>query len=474
MSAPPARPGGRRRLVAAAVLLVTVAAGAVAWKSRPPVHRPDIVVILWDTARPDRMSTFGHDRPTTPFLDSVAATGVVYERCMTPSPWTPPAHASLFTGLLPRRHGLRSTPGRVLASVPVLAETLSGAGYETVGVTCNPMVSGMNGLDRGFGTFLRVFGDAEPKSTGERALAALQAWDAGRPPGRRPLFLFVNLMETHLPRSPDEGDLRAVLGDERAASPDIATALRFNPLDALAFTMGFRPLDAAALRGVSDVYDASVRSVDDVTAAMVAWLETRGLSDDALLVVTSDHGENLGEHGQMDHIVSSYDTLLHIPLVLRRKGEFEGGRREPRQVLLQDLHPTILETAGVPTPAGTGLDARSLRDIPEGGRTLLADYRPPATVARSMPAMFPNAPEKAFTPFLVTIVAAADPPSRPGARKYLGYFWEDDLDQPPLREELYDIVTDPAETRDLLSENPDATARADAERLRKLALESRR
>jgi arylsulfatase A-like enzyme len=431
--------------------------------------RPNIVLVVWDTTRADRLSAYGYGRPTTPWLEDFASDGTLFRNAFTPSPWTPPAHASLFTGLHPKNHGLLQGKGdRVARGIPLLAETLRDAGYETVGFTSNAFISSVTGLGSGMERLVPLHDEVRGIGTVERTLEAVRTWLVERrnaPAGaRRPLFLFVNLMDAHLPWRPEREDLAAVLG-EAAHSPAVSRALQLGQKQALAHLLGIEPLDPEALEGAGMVYDAALRKLDRGTSRLMGLLREDRLLEGAFTAIVADHGEHLGEHGRMSHQLSLYDEVLRIPLVIRWPGHFEGGRQEAAQVRLQDLHPTILEAAGIAPPAGTARDARTLTESPLRARALLAAFYRPVVYLADARASFAGAPEEAFLPFQMTILGHQDPVGTPGARKLLHYVRSRGGETAVLEEEsLFDLASDPGETRNLLQDGP-AEERAAAERL---------
>jgi hypothetical protein len=184
------------------------------------------------------------------------------------------------------------------------------------------------------------------------------------------------------------------------------------------------------------------------------------------VAIAADHGENLGEHGMLDHRLSCHDTLLSVPLVVRRPGRYAGGRVVGGSVSLMDLYPTILDAAGVPVPAGNGIDAERLpAEGGGGGRTLMAEYARPIAFLEEARRSFPEGVTELFAPFRVTITSVRDPADRPGARKYTRWTGLDAKGAEVLeRETLHDWRADPLEERDLLAPG-DAAARAEADRL---------
>ncbi|MCK6482169.1 MAG: sulfatase-like hydrolase/transferase [Planctomycetes bacterium] len=450
----PASPAPRRRAAAAlGLLLLAAAAGAVLLLRRPPSGPPpDIVLFVWDTCRADRLSALGHGRPTSPWLEEFAREGVLFERCFTPAPWTAPAHASLFTGLLPSNHGLRVGRGdRVRREVPLLAETLAARGYETVGVSANPHVSAVTGLDRGFRTFTKAWeGKGRKTRAEETAEAVRRTLEPILVGGRKPLFLFVNFLDPHMPHAPAAEPVAAVRTPE-ATEADLEAARGLSPELDLTLPFGGLPLGEGEVRGLRVLYDADVRTADAETGALLRWLRERGVGGDALVAVASDHGEALGEHGHVGHRLSIHEEVLRVPLAVRWPGRFDGGRRCGAMVSLMDLYPLLLEAAGAGVPAGNGADARVLSEEEVEGRVLLAEHGPNHAFLQAVKGMFPSLRDEAFEP-VRWMFQAARRRGEGGERKLLRISRSDGAGGPwtAVRTELYDTTADPGEARDLL------------------------
>ena len=461
----------RRRfaVIGAAALLSSAAILWFAFPARGP--RPDIVLFVWDTCRGDRVEANGYARPTTPRLVEIAKGGVVFRRAFTPSPWTPPAHASLFTGLLPRRHGLREAVGdRVRPGVPLLASTLRDEGYETVAFVANPQISGVTGLDGGFETVFRIYDTKLGKGVEGAVVAQVESWVARRRAqggGRKPLFVFVNLMATHLPYTFDPDAMVRVHGDG-SVEPAKDAVSRVDEQTANRVMFGGEKADAALLEPLSKGYDGAVCLADRATGEILDLLKDAGIDGSDFLAVCGDHGENLGEHGELGHIFSLHEPVLHVPLVVRWPGRFDGGRREDAQVRIHDLYPTLLAAAGVAVPEPCGSDAERLDAAPLRPRLVVAEYGPPLTYEAEARASMPGAPESCFERFRDQSLAVREPDGA-GARKYIRVT-RHDPGVPPrlLREVLYDLAADPGETRNLL-DGRDAAERATADRLHGLA-----
>lgn len=465
-------------LLAACALALAPGTGACAPEKGAGGPRPNVVLIVWDTCRADRLSAYGHGKHTTPRLERLAAEGVRFSRAFTPAPWTAPAHASLFTGLAMHRHGLEVGRGdRMHFGIPTLAETLAAAGYDTAGFTANGFISETTGLSAGFRHFRKVYQSESGANDAEAVRGTVARWLETRRAaggGSAPLFLFLNFMDCHQPLTPPPIDVQA-MRDPAVPTEDMATAAGVIQPDFLAHLMGVRLLPPGTLRGLRVRYDAAVLHLDRKTGEILDLLRREGILDGALVAVTSDHGENLGEHGLVDHRLSLHETLLHVPLVVRWPGVFEGGRVSGAAVSLMDLYPTILEAARVAVPKGNGLDALPLpRDPGAAGRPLLAEFARPLSHIEEMRRNFPSAPDSMFERLSFSIASTRDPPDRPRPLKYIRWFrgTEQGPEEVTVREELYDWMADPGETRDLLAAG-DPGARAEADRLAEAILRLR-
>jgi arylsulfatase A-like enzyme len=274
------------------------------------------------------------------------------------------------------------------------------------------------------------------------------------------------MMDAHLPRRPFPEDLRAVLGSD-AVPPEVQRALAVGQREAVSHLLGVRPLDAGTLGAMGTVYDAAVHHLDRMTGVILDRMRDDGLLDDAVVAIAGDHGEHLGEHGLLSHQMSLYDPVLRIPMVVRWPGRLEGGRIERAQVRLQDLHPTLLEAAGVAPPPGTAKDAQSLSESPLKSRLHRATFVRPLPYLSEARAEFAGAPESCFDRFFVTLRAGREPTLAPGARKLIDYE-RGGVSGPAVleREELFDVAKDPHEMNNLLVGSSAEQEKAAAIRLR--------
>jgi uncharacterized sulfatase len=379
--------------------------------------KPNIVFIVLDTHRWDRLGLYGYARPVSPNLDAFAERATVYNQAVSPAQWTIPAHASFFTGEFPTTHQTTQSGHSLPPHFPTLAEWLRTAHYQRVGFCNNPLVGVIdNGLKRGFERFYN-YGGAVPSvpawSTGglkgfsrrlwegytqllrrisypvqnavarsERVLsftlnpALVPLWTkfanfkgdtrrslqdaqmylqralragAAQNTQDRPEFVFINLMETHLPFTPPETYLTRLvpeLASDRAARDFMNhyNSLALNWL--LPLSAPFSDLEQRSLHGF---YDAEVAYQDDLLAPLLEMLAAPEIVDNTLVILAGDHGEMLGEHDFMGHSFRVYEELVHVPLIVRFPGQQHGVRVAEPTSTNQIFH-TIMEAAGLPLP----------------------------------------------------------------------------------------------------------------------------
>lgn len=333
---------GRPALLATLVLACAQAEDVPAPEAPVPPGPQNLLLISIDTLRADRVGAYGYERPTTPNLDRVAAEGVVFEQAWSQSPWTLPSHASLLTGLYTRAHGLRDDDHRLGREIPVLAELLVEAGYRTAAFVNTPYLSPRTGLLRGFERYEQL----------ERFDASVPAaLDFLRSEDPRPFFLLLHTMDVHSPYLPGEDQRRRFVRPyDGELDGRTSTLLRVR--------RGFLKPEAVDLRHLNDLYDAVIHEMDQRLAPLLAFLDESGLAATTLLIITSDHGEEFLEHGDVLHGRTVYEEMLRVPLLVRGPG-VPRGLRVGAPTALVDVMPTMLRAAGVAPPPD--LDGRDLR-----------------------------------------------------------------------------------------------------------------
>jgi arylsulfatase A-like enzyme len=344
---------------------------------------PNIVLIVLDTVRED-FTGGGDGTSFTPHLDRLAAEGTLFHHVWSNAPWTVPSHASIFTGLLPSQHGCTSRRPRLPEELPTLAGRLAAAGWQTAAFYSNPWLSDRaTGLLRGFAvkdeTPLPGFFGGDKRypdgdQGGKAVVASVQRWLRERSTGR-PFFLFVNLLEAHLPYDPPADYRRRELAD---LSPDDWVSVNWGH----EYNAGRHPDAFVDWAKVRRLYGGDVNTADGLLGKLLEALRQEGVDGGTAIVVTSDHGELLGEHHLIEHQFSVCETLLRVPLVIRAPDRLAPGVRED-PAMLADLYPTILALAGLPAgePAEETESAwrtRSLLAPPDQQeRSLVAEYAGP-------------------------------------------------------------------------------------------------
>jgi len=329
--------------------------GRSAFSGPPPL----VVVLTLDTTRRDALGSYGSAAGATPRLDEFAASATVFENALSTAPWTLPAHASMFTGLYPSRHGAGVGEGRRLAvdGPPTAAEAYAAAGYLTAGFCGGHLVEHRFGVGRGFA----LYRDAEPATTPadrltDRVLALLAERAAGDD-GFEPTFLFVNYFDPHWPYRPP-----AEWG-ERFAEPRARQRVSAGPWRRATegTVTGWTEVNhGRADAGLEDLvwlraaYHAEVAFMDAEVGRLFDALRQMGVWDEALVVVTADHGELLGEGGYFGHAYRLDPELVEVPLVVKWPGQRQG-RRVERLVSGVDLFPTLLTALGSVPPPSDGV-----------------------------------------------------------------------------------------------------------------------
>lgn len=274
----------------------------------------NVILVSLDTLRAIELGTYGQLRPLTPAIDRrVADAGTVMQTAISPAPYTPPAHMSMFTGLLPCRHRVLGVHTRLAPEHVTLAERLRLAGYHTAAFTEDAYLIAASGFERGFDTYSENRSD-ESASPGfaVETFDAASRWLATN--DAEPFFLFVHTYQVHEPYAPPR-----------------------------AYQELFRENAANEKMHNLDNYDREVRYTDELFGGLLDAIDAKGLADRTVLVVTADHGEGFGEHFWTGHGRDAHDEAIHVPLLVRSPGLVPAGRRVPEMVGLIDIAPTVLD-----------------------------------------------------------------------------------------------------------------------------------
>jgi choline-sulfatase len=327
-----------RRLFLA--LLLTLSAGDAAQTQTAvdlsaSAKPPNIILITLDTTRADRMGFLGSTRGLTPNLDALAKQSVVFTRAYAQVPLTTPSHAALLTGTYPQFNHLRDLGEPLREDIPYVPDLLHQSGYHTAAfigsMVLDPVSGAATGFDRGFDVYDAGFHN--PKSGEDRYQSLERRAEnvADRAMGwlshnqRGPFFLWLHFYDPHHPYDPPEP-----FKTQYATTP----------------------------------YDGEIAYTDSVIGGLMDVLVRHGLFENSLIAIGADHGEALGDHGEMQHGMLLYDETIHVPLLLKLPEEGFAGKRIETRVALADVAPSLLQAAGISIPAN--VQAQSLFPLIEG------------------------------------------------------------------------------------------------------------
>ena len=376
----------------AGLLALLVGAGCRGGRDVGPFPDASVLLVSIDTLRADHLPAYGYTAGSTPAIDALAREGIVFEDVYSHCPQTLPAHASMLTGLIPPHHGVRDNLGfRLEPSKRTLATRFRAAGFATGAAVSAYVLRRATGIGEGFDAYDDAIETdraseamAEQQRDGAAAVESLARWLGGL--GGRRFFAFLHLYEPHAPYTPP-----------------------------------------AAHRGHALAYDGEIAYADELVGRLVGSLRAGGFLDRAVVAVTSDHGEGLGDHGEKEHGFFVYRESVRVPLVVRLPGQARAGTRVAGVVAQVDLPATLLDLVGLPAE---GMDGVSQRKAIAAGR---AERRPVYSETLYPRYHFGWSELQAVTDERLRYIRAPRP-------------------------ELYDVGADPAEKRNLVSERTGAAA----------------
>ena len=450
----------RAALVSALPLLL---AGSLPWltslaPSPPPPDLPNVLLIVMDTTRVDRLSSYGYERATTPQLDRLASEGLLFTRAYSASPWTFPSHASLFTAQYPAVHQATREQHRLDETFPTLAEHLGERGLFPVAFAAKSWLRYELGVMRGFE---RYFDMTLQTTTSLEAIERfLLYWldkrSGGTDKGARVInrsfmnyierhaderfFAFINYNEAHAGYAPPSPFRERFLLSE----PDSAWGLTKH-VDTVGYLIGEEHYSPRDMEIFDDLYDGAVAYQDHRMGELFDYLRDRSILDETLVIITADHGENIGEHQLMGHEFSLHDTLLHVPLIVRLPGIVPAGVSSDIPVenrLIWPMIENVLAAWQSRSPIGVERLASSLKESSDRGDPILSElYRRNLTKARWQ---------------------LLEREKREDYERRLRSLYVDGMKYirgSEGRDELYDLRLDPNEQNDLAGERPDEVRR---------------
>lgn len=420
--------------------------------------RPNILFVILDSACPSWLSCYEPSVGTSPNIDRVANAGIVFEKAISPSSWTFPVMASVFTGMLPAKHGGHDQHQVLDSAYPTLAEVLGRNGYQTAAFADVPYVGPMTRLDRGFDTLSNQRSDQVTftskilkgigklhrtvargyRKTNETPvlIGETMHWLNNARDPSKPFFLFVHSDEPHAPFLPP--------AKYRRQFTDLSASQMYAlNQDKQLFVGGKVPMTDRDFEHLRQLAWAEVAYFDAWLGRLFDWLRQRRVYDNTIIVIAADHGDNVGEHGLLRHAMCLYDTLLHVPLVLKPAAGCDAQRVKP-MVQLIDVFPTLLAMAGVDEPGlmaecqSTDLMKRiEARDYPE---FVISELYPPANMKMW---------EKKVPEFMGQFREKYDRMFRSVRTETHKLIWASRGPQ-----ELYDLVNDPGEEQNIHEDQP--------------------
>ena len=394
-------------------------------------QRPNVVVLLMDTLRADRLGCYGHRRDTSPTIDSLAAAGVRFTRAYATADYTQASTASLFTGLYPLAHGYVNADYVLPDEHLTLAEILAAQGYQTGGFIANGLAGRKYGMQQGFAHYVE-HNQAGAEMLADSVVAFLRT-------AEEPYFVYAHFLDVHDPhRTPAAARRRFAGAGAGGFSFDLTDATLREQMHATAWwsaaqlwwpSESSRDSVAAYFADYERAYDGTIRYWDDQVKRIVAALRQSGHDGHTVLVLTSDHGEQLLDHGFFGHASSGYEEGLRVPLIWVDPAAVGGGQLVEAATSLADLLPTLLNRVQIPVPPDLQGRSRWPLAAATGNDTVYTE----GTFFRNRP----------FSTLIQT---------------YQQGGWKLILDRMRDVKELYDLHHDPLEERDLFGERPEVVA----------------
>lgn len=437
--------------------------------------KPNILLIVMDSVRAANLSCYGYARATTPNIDKFAEEGTLFERTTSEGCWTLPVHTSLFTGLYPLNHGVTISKDALPEDYPTLAQILKEEGYQTCCFSNNAYISQNTGLGQGFDLLEDVWRKINPRGikrtrlshikiqlrkfgkAGEPLIAFLQMasrvkkifkgqkvkkdngasltndmikrWLSTSRDAEKPFYLFVNYMECHEKYHPPHPYDRKFMPSKYSpwrvlqVPPDKARVLNGDPRK-----------KKEDLEIMTALYDGELNYLDHKIGELLEFLKSLNLLDNTVVIITSDHGDSLGEHEELGHRKVLFEQLTHVPLIVRYPERFKAGVRNSELVQLSDLFPTILELAGV---ASAKINCNGFQSLCKLKAEPLREF----TISE-------NTAPKSLNSIQIKSLK----------NKRYKFIWKSTGEH-----ELYDLQTDPQENQNLINKETDIAAQLQAQ-----------
>lgn len=389
--------------------------------------RPNIVLIVMDTVKQDHLSCYGYDRNTTPNLNNLAEKSRVYLNAYSVSSWTAPSHASLFTGLYPIAHQTTQESWDLDKNITTLAEILALAGYKTIGIAENAMLTQSNNFDKGFSDYYETWKIKLPKAKKNENVDFLlfqkHLEQIAQDDNKNPFFTFINLNRAHNPYNSSNQFINTFVSNP---------SIKIYGHDRLRYYLDQRKYSPVEFRHLKQLYDAEILYVDHIIGKMIQELKLKNCWEDTIFIVTSDHGENIGDHEHVDHVFSLYQTTTKIPLIIHYPPLFEPNSRDTDNAQLVDIFPTLLNILGIEgNSQGHDLLAPNAREK----RDVFCEYYRPVQAFRAYRKQKNHEKLKKYNRRIRSLI-----------RGDMKLIWASDH-----KHELYSLAKDPAEQNNIIN-----------------------
>ena len=405
--------------------------------------KPNIILIVMDVQRAKNIHCYGYEKLTTPNIDKIAKEGTVFLSCISPAVWTLPSHASMFTGRYVYGHGVGASYNYKPVEEFTLAEILKAVGYKTVGFCNRGHWWARYGIrdDRGFDEFYGVTFSSEDEwvEVGSSKIIGLAKEWIEKHYNDQPFFAFINCLEPHLPYIPPEKYVKKYLGDLSRGE-----VKKLQP-NVWKVRMGIEEISEERWRKLRALYDGETACLDERLGELFIYLEERELIDKTLLIITSDHGDEQGEHypPHIAHQLHLYQPGIHVPLIIRYPDLFPQGKAISDLVQTLDIFPTILDMLSINNVdvwrQNQGISLLKIVNGEAKRLFALSEHQKPLLSFERMMRIDPNYDFRKWNRWIKALIV--------GDYKYI---WSSDG-----RDELYNLKNDPLEQRNLVNEERD-------------------
>jgi len=426
------------------------------------MNKPNVFFVIMDAVRPDHLSSYGYPRKTSPNIDKIAEEGVLFENAFSTAPWSPDSHASMFTGLYPSHHNVLGENLYLSKEIPNIIEIFKSKGYMTLGISPNIFAGPHFGFHYGFDKFLDerlhfgllkkhfwdwiVFGfETDIRAVIYRWIyhaiifQEIKKWITLSWKKNKPFFIFINYFDAHLPHHPPH-PFRERFNKASDQNIDLEKIEDcFNRRFGFPYVAKEVEMTKEEWDFVKSRYDAEIAYVDFFLGKVFDYLKKYELLDNTFILITSDHGENLGDHQLASHAFCLYDTLIHIPLIINFPKYTSSRKRISNIVSTVDIFPTLISILNIERK--DAIDGRNLIPFEERiyHKHILAEYGPPIPQIKTMERLCPNFNSNIYNKSLKCI--------RSADFKY--------LIASDGKAEWYDMKNDPNESKNIINEIPE-------------------